>query len=112
MKFLLFILLLCGCTSILERKMLNNAVEKGLPSTCFWNGGKDGGEWVNLVFEDSIFHIDTYNEHTLEFNKRFSFQNKCDNLTKQQVKKAFKFTNGVYVIWDEKCDFKSCIENL
>ncbi len=91
--------------------MLKKAIKQGVPETSKWVGGQDGGEWVNFVFaQDSIFYIDTYNDYALEFNCRYTYKITCPLVKEKEVRKAFKFTNGAHVIWDEETEVYKCIE--
>ena len=99
-----------GCSSVKEKRMLKKAVQDGVPKTARWIGGKDGGEWVNFTFNDSIFHIDTYNDFTHQFKLRYTYKIVCPEISTKKIKKSFMYTNGYKVVWDTRNSAYSCIK--
>ena len=111
LKIFIVINLLFGCKTIREAKMLKEAVKQGVPETSQWVGHKDGGVWVNFVFEqDSVFHIDTYNDYTNQFGSRFTYKVVCPSIQEKEIKKAFKHTGVKEVTWKKDSKVYPCLE--
>lgn len=113
-KTIMIIAVIClalGCRMVREKQMLEIAMTQGVPKTSTWVGHKDGGQWVNFVFEkDSVFHIDTYNDHTNELSCRYTYRVICSSIQKKEIQKAFKFTNGDKVFWRTESKVYPCLK--
>lgn len=112
LKILILINFLFGCKTIRETKMLKEAVKQGVPETSMWVGHKDGGQWVSFVFtqNDSIFHIDTYNDYTNEFGSRYTYKVVCPSIKEKEIRKAFISTGIKEAFWDTKSIVFKCLE--
>lgn len=105
------LLLVTSCSIIKEKWLLKKAHQQGVPKTSVWVGGQDGGEWVNFTFfKDSLFVIDTYNDYTNELNNSYQFKITCPYIKEKDIKKAFDFTNGIYVVWKKESEVSQCVE--
>lgn len=102
----------CTLTSIECQK--HKLIKEGkIPPNTFWNGGKDGGEWVCIeLLHDSLVVINTYHEYLFEPNASFIFSINCKDISIRQIKKAFMFSTGINVIWDNALVPKKCLERI
>ena len=107
-SILILFILLQGCTSLREVKMLKIMNGK-VPSTSKWLGGRDGGVWVNIaILSDNTFKIFVYNDNSGQEIVELTYLHNCANINEKLIFKALNsFADGLQ--WKANNSITKCV---
>jgi hypothetical protein len=107
-----FLILLQGCFSIREAKMLKEMNGK-VPASSKWIGGKDGGVWIDVKMKvDSIALISVFNDYNGKKIADYYYKSTCLDINEKRILKALQGCCGPGLWWNLNDPITKCLKQL